>query len=150
MAAKRKTTKKRRSPSRAKAKQATYQVFLSHATADKWIARMLCKCIDQLGAVSFRDDRDIDGGDDIPERIRVAIRESREVLVLLSPKSLSRDWVRLELGAAWGWRKRIVILLHHLDADSMPDTFKPRKAYQLNDVDQYLADLKERLDGGDA
>src|SRR5581483_1618431 len=55
-----------------------YQVFISHATADKWIARVLCEKIEEAGAVTFRDDRDIDGGDDIPDRIRSEIKQSRE------------------------------------------------------------------------
>jgi hypothetical protein len=36
-----------------------YQVFVSHATADKWIAKVICERIDATGATSFRDDRDI-------------------------------------------------------------------------------------------
>ncbi len=40
-----------------------YQVFVSHATADKWIARMICEKLEQQGAVTFRDDRDINDFD---------------------------------------------------------------------------------------
>ncbi len=47
-----------------------YQVFISHATADKWLARVICEKIEAIGAATFRDDRDILGGDDIPEEIR--------------------------------------------------------------------------------
>ena len=47
-----------------------YQVFLSHATADKWTAKVICEKIEATGASTFRDDRDINGGDDIPEEIR--------------------------------------------------------------------------------
>ena len=36
-----------------------YQVFVSHATADKWIATVVCEKIEATGATSFRDDRDI-------------------------------------------------------------------------------------------
>jgi hypothetical protein len=37
----------------------TYRVFISHATADKWIARILCEKLEEIGAETFRDDRDI-------------------------------------------------------------------------------------------
>jgi hypothetical protein len=47
-----------------------YQVFVAHATADKWLAKVVCEKIEGTGASTFRDDRDIDGGDDIPEAIR--------------------------------------------------------------------------------
>jgi hypothetical protein len=77
-----------------------YQVFISHATADKWIARMLCEKIGSLGATTFRNDRDIKGGDDIPDEIVRQIKASHEVLILLTPQSVSRPWVLLEAGMA--------------------------------------------------
>jgi hypothetical protein len=83
----------------AKQRIATHRVFVSHATADKWLARTLCEKIESAGATTFRDDRDIDGGDDIPDSIRVAIGECHEVLVLLTPVSVSRPWVLMEVGA---------------------------------------------------
>ena len=39
-----------------------YQVFVSHATADKWIATTFCEKIDAIGASSFRDDRTVLSG----------------------------------------------------------------------------------------
>jgi hypothetical protein len=59
-------------------KKTQYQVFVSHATADKWIAAVLCDKLEAIGAVTFRDDRDIDGGDDIPDRLREQIQRSQE------------------------------------------------------------------------
>ena len=59
-----------------------YQVFLSHATADKWLATVLCEKIELTNAVCFRDDRDIEGGDDIPENLRKQIKKSQELVVL--------------------------------------------------------------------
>ena len=57
-----------------------YQIFVSHATADKWLAITLCEKLEKAGASTFRDDRDIDGGDDIPERIRVEINAHASLL----------------------------------------------------------------------
>ncbi|MBI1918829.1 MAG: toll/interleukin-1 receptor domain-containing protein [Planctomycetes bacterium] len=54
--------KKKTPPEQAGAKP--YRVFVSHATADKWIAKTLCEKIEGVGATTFRDDRDINGGDD--------------------------------------------------------------------------------------
>src|SRR5438477_12445656 len=114
-----------------------YQVFVSHATADKWLATTLCEKIETIGATTFRDDRDIHGGDDIPEEIRRQIKQSKEVLVLLTPESVRRKWVTLEVGAAWGWSKRlrIVLVLNHVSVDPIPDMIKNKKAIPLNDFD---------------
>ncbi len=84
-----------------KTRSKAYQVFISHATADKWLAKVLCEKIEATGAITFRDDRDIQGGDDIPDEIRRRIKQSKEIVVLLTPQSVGRQWVILEVGAAW-------------------------------------------------
>jgi len=124
-----------------------YQVFVSHATADKWIATTFCEKIEATGATSFRDDRDINGGDSIPESIRTQILASRELVVLLTPESIERPWVLLEVGAAWGRRKdyRIVPILCHVSFDAIPDIIEGKKAYPINEFDKYLEELKRRV-----
>ena len=71
-------------------KKSPYLVFVSHATADKWLAKTLCEKIEACGAATFRDDRDIQGGDDIPDEIRKKIIRANELLVLLAPGSVDR------------------------------------------------------------
>lgn len=121
---------------------------MSHATADKWIARTLCEKLEAAGATTFRDDRDLDGGDDIPEEIRRQIKQSKELVVLLTPKSIDRPWVILEVGAAWGWRKafRIVVVLYHVEADLIPAMLKSKKAILLNELDEYLSEVSKRVE----
>lgn len=142
---------KKRAATRTKSKvghsaEPMYQVFVSHASADKWIATVFCEKIEAAGASTFRDDRDIHGGDDIPEEIRSQIKQSRELVVLLTPESVDRPWVLLEVGAAWGWRKnyRIVPILCHVTVEAIPDIIKGKKAFQLNEFDQYLKELQKR------
>lgn len=122
-----------------------YQVFVSHATSDKWIARQICEKIEAQGAEYFRDDRDINGGDEIPEAIKREISRSRELVVLLTPDSHNRPWVLLEVGAAWGRGKRIVAILCHVATDVIPETIRGKKAISLNDLDQYLEELRKRI-----
>jgi hypothetical protein len=152
MPAKRKTKKvnSTRAGTSAKRQSRTkpdYQVFVSHATADKWIATTFCEKIDATGATTFRDDRDISGGDSIPESIRSEIQVSRELVVLLTPDSIERPWVLLEVGAAWGRRKdyRIVPVLCHVSFDAIPDMIEGKKAFHINDFDKYLAELVVRV-----
>jgi hypothetical protein len=124
-----------------------YRVFLSHATADKWIARALCEKIEETGADTFRDDRDIKSGDDIPDEIRREIIRSQELVILLSPDSVNRPWVLLEAGAFWGRRSnaRIVAVLCHVELDTIPDMIKTKKAISINQFDEYLRELTGRL-----
>jgi hypothetical protein len=134
----------------AKPRSATkrpYRVFVSHASADKWIAKAICGKLEAAGAATFRDDRDIDGGDDIPESIRAAIAERREMVVLLTPESVNRPWVLLEVGAAWmcGADMRIIAVRCHVGIEPIPDMIKQKKVIGINDFDEYIAELSKRL-----
>jgi len=124
-----------------------YQVFVSHATADKWLAKTICEKIEGTGAKSFRDDRDIRGGDNIPDEIRRQIRQSKEIVVILTPESVNRPWVLLEIGAAWATRlkMRMIAVIYHIEFDTIPDILRNKKAISLNDFDQYLSELTTRV-----
>ncbi len=127
-----------------------YRIFLSHATVDKFIAKAMCQMLDAAGAKTFRDDRDIDGGDDIPEKIREAIKTSDEFVVLLTPNSVSRPWVNLEVGAAWVWGRLRIIAIHYnidLAADPIPAILKSKKAVALNDFETYVEEVTKRVRG---
>lgn len=122
-------------------------MFISHATTDKWLARVLCEKIEARGAKTFRDDRDIDGGDDIPDTIRIAIEESREMIVLMTPLSVNRPWINWEIGAAWLREDhiRIIVVLCHVDVSTMPAMIQRRKVINLNEFDEYLNELADRV-----
>ena len=123
-----------------------YRVFLSHATYDKFLAVILTERIEALaGVAAFRDDRDIEGGDLIPEAIRTAIRGSREMLVLFTPQSLGREWVTLEIGMAQITGLRVVPLLYHVEPASLPATLRDAKAYRLDELPAYLEELAARV-----
>ena len=96
----------------------------------------------------FETTRDIDGGDDIPDRIRAEIKRSREFVVLLSPNSINRPWVLFEAGAAWGWSSavRITSVLCHVDVDPIPGMLKSKKAIHINDVESFFAEVKKRVE----
>ncbi len=121
-----------------------YLVFVSHATAGKWIAKIICERLEQAGVATFRDDRDINGGDDIPESIKRSITKCRELVVLLSPRSVHRPWVLSEVGAAWGRGKRIVAIRHHVEIDLIPEMIKSKKAIDLNDIEDYITEVSKR------
>ena len=121
-------------------------MFVSHATADKWVARTICEKIEGVGATTFRDDRDIKGGDVIPAAIFEQLEASREFVVVLTPASANRPWVLIEVGAACRCRElRIVPILYHVGPDLIPAMIHQNKGFALNDLDQYLSELGERV-----
>ena len=70
-------------------------------------------------------------------------------MVLLTPESVNRQWGTLEVGAAWGWSKRVRILfvMCHVPVDPIPGMIKNKKAISLNDLDQYVNELERRVRG---
>jgi hypothetical protein len=128
-----------------------HQVFLSHATADKWLAVTLCEKIEAAGATTFRDDRDIAGGEIIPDRIFAEIERSKEFIVLLTSASVTRPWVLIEIGAACTCPGlRIIPVMYHVGPDPIPAMIHRNKGFSLNDVEAYLSELSVRMKGGKA
>jgi hypothetical protein len=98
-----------------------------------------------VGAETFRDDRDIDGGASIPETIKAKIRQCSELLVLLTPESIHRDWIKLEIGMAEILDKRIIPVLYHVEPENILSILRERRAFRLDEFDDYLRDVRKRV-----
>lgn len=136
-------------PKRVQSTTRSHLVFVSHATYDQWIAKVICEKLESpdVGAQTFRDDRDIDGGDSIPDTIMQAIRDCDEVVVLVTPHSVTRHWVSMEIAMAAILGKRIVPLLYHVTADELNALIRNNRAFMLNEISEYLAAVKARVQG---
>ena len=128
--------------------QDKYLVFISHASGDRWIARQMARLLDEhggrFGVVTFLDEKDIEGGDLLAEKIRKSILACNEFVVLISPNSLTRPWVLIELGVAWGAGKKIIAIVDKVSVKDMPDILMPYKAVDLNEFDRYIQELLGR------
>jgi len=108
--------------------------------------------IEQCGKGSrvntFLDEKDIHGGDSIAESIRAKIEECNEFVVLLSRYSIDRQWVLVEVGAAWGLKRRIVAITDKITPEEMPEITRSHKAFDLNDFDKYVEEVVARARKG--
>ena len=127
-------------------------VFISHSGTDTWVAQQIARHVEECGAEPFLDESNIAFGEDFEDRILAALGQSHELLVLLTPWSLSRPYVWAEIGAAWGRRIPIVGILHgitfnDLQSDSrIPLIIKRRDCVELNDIESYLDQLRQRVE----
>ena len=130
-----------------------FQVFISHASSDVWVARQLQSLAHSCGADTFLDCEHIEHGEDFEERIVAAAEQSTELLVLYTPAARERKYVWMEIGMFLGSRKRIVTVLYGVKKEDIAaDQFTPLvlkriKMVDLNDVDSYFTELKGRVDG---
>lgn len=127
-----------------------YRVFISHAWSDLWVAEQIERRIRaDSGAETFIDAFDIAKGDDFEERIFSEMRQVDELVVLLTPWSVDRHWLWVEIGAARANGCRIVPVLYHLSLDELDKgggaTFlKAKNVVAMNEMETYLSQLKRR------
>jgi hypothetical protein len=122
-----------------------FRVFISYSSHDSRIAARIGREIEALGATKRLDKHFLKGGDDVRTKIIKEIRESTEVIVLLSPESQKSHWVSFEIGVAQGQRKRVTPILRDLRAEDMGPLLQGFKAIYLNDFDDFLIELKQRI-----
>ena len=126
-------------------------VFISHSSLDTWIAKQLAREIRAIGAQPFLDEATIEVGADFEDEIRKFLGRAHELVVLMTPWALERKYVWTELGAAWGRKLPIIVLLHGMtpgelqNKPGVPNFLKKRDMIELNDVDQYLKELRDRV-----
>jgi len=117
------------------------QVFISYAQADNAIARQVADSLRGAGLAVWFDEWALNPGDSIRVRIEERMRASDLLLVLLSPSSVSSNWVTTEWTAA---------LAHELNARAVtviPAIIKDCEIPPILASRQFL-DLRTDLQGG--
>ncbi len=128
------------------------KVFLSHSSQDSWVARQVARAIRECGCEVFLDEANVEIGGSFAEDIRSFLQEADELVLLATPAALTRPYVWIEVGAAWSRRIRIVTLVHQMSIaefvarDEVPGFLRQLLAVRLDDLDQYLAELRWRMD----
>lgn len=86
------------------------QIFISYSKKDSDFANKLA---DDLLRTGFKIwiDRSIGGGEKWRESIESNLKASREVIVIVSPNSMSSHWVVHEGSLAYGWGKKLYPVL---------------------------------------
>ena len=75
-----------------------FDVFLSHAAADKSVVRELAERLRKDGLKVWFDEWIIKPGDSIPAKIEDGLEQSRLLVLCLSANAVGRDWPLLESG----------------------------------------------------
>ncbi len=131
-----------------------YRVFISHGWHDRWIAKQLARSIrDDAKAAPFIDIFDIKRGDRIEDRIFEELPKCRELVVFLTPWSVTRNWVWNEIGAAWILNLRIVAVLYGVSLAEIEAEkggracLTSRNVLSLDEFDDYVIELADRVKG---
>jgi hypothetical protein len=94
-------------------------IFVSHSSADTWVAKQIAREIEARGGTPFLDEAKVDARADFEEDILNFLEKAYQLVVLLTPWALERPYVWAEIGAAWGRRIPIVALLLGITATEL-------------------------------
>ena len=128
-----------------------YRVFISHGWHDRWIAKQMARHIADAGAMPFVDIFDIKKGDRIEAKVQEGLGSADELVALLTPWSVDRNWVWVEIAGAWALRKRYVGVLYGVTMSEIERdrgglaVLAPTNCVAIDDFDDYVFELKERI-----
>src|SRR4051794_1236693 len=71
----------------------TFDLFLSHGSPDKDWVRELCKELEAEGLRAYLDEQELKPGDNWVMGLSEGLERSRFLVLILSRKTLDREWV---------------------------------------------------------
>lgn len=102
-------------------KRRPYDVFLSYSSASQPWVRKFTEALTASGITAWFDAHEILPGERWRDQIEKALRQSRVLIMVLTPESIQRPWTFFELGAALADEKRIVpVLSDDVDPAEIP------------------------------
>lgn len=123
------------------------QIFISYSRKDKEFTQQLSKdLIDAGHEVWF--DPSLKAGEDWESVIETKIKESDQVIVILSSNSLGSKWVQHEGSMAYGLNKRIYpLLIEPVESNELPLWSRKYQNHNFVDIpyDEALLDFIEAL-----
>jgi len=88
-------------------------------------------------------EKDIQVAAEWQDSIRAALIGSKQIMVLLTPRSINRPWVLMETCAAWALGKALIPALSHVDADELLDPIRRYQARVIETTAQRQALVNE-------
>lgn len=121
----------------------SYDLFLSYANADSATAFELKDSLEKLDVKCFMAEDDIAVAEDWMGAIRNALLSAKSILILITPRSLNRPWIFMEVGAAWALGKPLISALVHVNLSDLPDPMRRYQSRVIETIAQRKALVKE-------
>lgn len=124
-----------------------YDAFISYSGDDAAIAKEIVADLENASLRTFIASRDLGAGQLWTDEIRRALQASRALLILLTPNSVARPWVMLEVGASWALGKPLIPALAFVDPRSLPEVIASYQSMRIetNEGRRALVDQLVRL-----
>lgn len=124
------------------------RVFVSYSHSDDAFVVELAEKLEAAGINCFKADRDIEPASHWNESIWTAIRDCEVFLLVVTHKYLHSRWFDLEGGAAMASRKKVLLMLRHVERSEIPvpfDRFQSVDVQSNRQLDQLVDWLTSEL-----
>jgi len=97
------------------------RVFLSYAAEDRAWVKEFTSALHDAGVNGFFDAAELSPGEPWADRLEQALRQSRVLVLIISPSTAGSPRTLFELGAAVGANKRVIpVLVDDVPSDALP------------------------------
>lgn len=99
----------------------------------------------------FIDIFDIKSGDRIEDKVHAGLNACNELISLLTPWSVDRNWVWTEMASVWILKKRYVGVLYRVTLEEIDKThgglavLSPTNVISINTLNGYFEELSDRV-----
>jgi hypothetical protein len=124
-------------------------VFISHSSKDSALVVDLAHRLQKIGVNTFTEKfaakRTRKAGADLIDRRLDHLRDSDEVIVLLTENALASQQITFEIGAALSLSKKITPIVVGVDVSKLPPLLKKQRRIQYAEMENYLSQLEKRV-----
>lgn len=123
-----------------------YRIFISFTAKDKDVAESLKRQLTKAGAQVTAAEHHAEGSE-IKLQIADAMKQSDEVIAIVSKNSARNQWLSYEIGIAAGLGKKLLPVIVGINPNELPPVLKSFHAINLAHFPRYVIELSERLEG---
>ena len=120
------------------------RVFLSFSSKDKHVAHSVLKQLREAGA-EVMGAQPIAEGAEIKLQIADAMRQSDEVIAIVSKNSAQSPWQNFEIGAALALGKKVTPILVGVGVRKLSPVLRSLRAIDLADFREYILSQSKRF-----
>jgi hypothetical protein len=129
---------------RGKNRAMAYKIFISFTAKDQDVANSLKRQLMKAGAEVSEAEPHVEGSE-IKLHIADALRQSDEVIAIVSKNSARSQWLNFEVGMAAGLGKKLLPVIVGMTASELPPVLRSFQPVHVDKFPRYVAKLSDRL-----
>lgn len=122
----------------------SHRVFISFAIKDKGIADSIANQVKHAGAEVVGAES-IAEGTDIKLRLADEMRQSDEIILIVTKNSAQSAWLNYEVGAAVALGKRVTPILVHVKRAELPPVLRSIEGIKFENLNRYIKQLSHAV-----